>query len=121
MPPGRGATASVGSTEARTVAGSGADECAVGDSRASNTDPVRKSIDDGETGRLAGFFDAERFALGALEVLRDPTAHRAVADRAAAMTAFICECWQRASTSDPRCSLQRRGSYVSYPVLPLSR
>jgi hypothetical protein len=36
-------------------------------------------------GRLAGFFDAEGFASRALEVLRDPKAHRAVGDRAAAM------------------------------------
>jgi hypothetical protein len=38
-----------------------------------------------ETGRLAGFFDAERFSRRALEVLRDPKAYRAVGDRTAVM------------------------------------
>jgi hypothetical protein len=41
--------------------------------------------DDGETGRLDGFLDAEEFASCALEVIRDPKAHRAVGDRAAVM------------------------------------
>ena len=72
-------------TKRCTAAGSGPDDCAVGHSRASDTDPVRETIDGGETGRLAGFFDAEGFASRALEVLRDPKAHRAVGDGAAAM------------------------------------
>ena len=76
--------ASVDPTD-RTAAGSGPDDCAVRHGSASDTDPVRETIDDGETGRLAGFFDAEGFASRALEVQRDPKAHCAVGDRAAAM------------------------------------
>jgi glycosyltransferase involved in cell wall biosynthesis len=52
---------------------------------ASDTEPVREVIIDGETGLFAGFFDVEGFARRALEVLRDPTAFRDVGDRAAAM------------------------------------
>jgi glycosyltransferase involved in cell wall biosynthesis len=52
---------------------------------ASDTEPVREVLVDGETGLLAGFFDVEGFARRALDVLRDPTAFREVGDRAAAM------------------------------------
>ena len=52
---------------------------------ASDTEPVREVIVDGETGLLAGFFDVEAFARRALDVLRDPPAFRDLGDRAAAM------------------------------------
>jgi glycosyltransferase involved in cell wall biosynthesis len=52
---------------------------------ASDTEPVREVIVDGETGLLAGFFDVEAFARRALEVLRAPPAFRELGDRAAAM------------------------------------
>ena len=50
---------------------------------ASDTEPVREVIVDGETGLLAGFFDIEGFARRALDVLRDPAAFRDVGNRAA--------------------------------------
>ena len=77
--------ASVDPTEARTAAGSGPDDSAVRQSRASDTDPVRETIDDGETGRLAGFFDAEGSPRAPSRSCSDPKAHCAVGDRAAAM------------------------------------
>jgi glycosyltransferase involved in cell wall biosynthesis len=52
---------------------------------ASDTEPVREVVVDGETGILAGFFDVDAFARRALEVLRDPTAFRPLGARAAAM------------------------------------
>jgi glycosyltransferase involved in cell wall biosynthesis len=52
---------------------------------ASDTEPVREVLVDGETGLLAGFFDVEAFARRALDVLRDPSAFRDMGDRAAAM------------------------------------
>jgi hypothetical protein len=81
-------------TEARTAARSGPDDCPVRHSRASDTAAVREAIDDGETGRLAGFFEAEGFASRALEVQRDPKAHCVVGDRPAAV---IEERYSRAS------------------------
>jgi hypothetical protein len=61
------------------------DDTAVRHRRASDTDPVRETIDDNETGRLAGFFDAEGFASRAQEVQGDRKAHRTAGGRAAAM------------------------------------
>ncbi len=52
---------------------------------ASDTEPVREVVVNGETGLLAGFFDVNAFARRAIEVLRDPTAFRHLGDRAAAM------------------------------------
>lgn len=52
---------------------------------ASDTEPVREVIVEGETGLLASFFDVEAFARRALDVLRDPRAYRDVGNRAATM------------------------------------
>jgi glycosyltransferase involved in cell wall biosynthesis len=52
---------------------------------ASDTEPVREVITDGETGLLAGFFDVEAFARRALDVLRDPPAFRGLGQQAAAL------------------------------------
>lgn len=52
---------------------------------ASDTEPVREMIADGETGLLADFFDVEGFASRALDVLRDPPAYRGLGERGAAM------------------------------------
>jgi glycosyltransferase involved in cell wall biosynthesis len=48
---------------------------------ASDTEPVREVVADGETGLLAGFFDVEGLAARALEVLRDPEAYRPLGQR----------------------------------------
>ena len=42
----------------------------------SNTSPVREMIRDGENGLLADFFKPEEFAAKAIQVLKDPDAHR---------------------------------------------
>jgi glycosyltransferase involved in cell wall biosynthesis len=52
---------------------------------ASDTEPVREVIVDGETGLLAGFSDVNAFARRALDVLREPRAFRDLGDRASAM------------------------------------
>ena len=52
---------------------------------ASQTEPVREAIVDGETGLLAGLFDVKAFARRAVDVLRDPRAYREVRNRAATM------------------------------------
>ena len=52
---------------------------------ASDTEPVREVITDGETGLLAGFFDVEAFTRRALDVLRDPPAFRGMGEKAAAL------------------------------------
>jgi glycosyltransferase involved in cell wall biosynthesis len=53
---------------------------------ASDTEPVREVIADGENGLLCDFFDAAGFAERALEVLADPRGHRDRLGRAAART-----------------------------------
>lgn len=50
---------------------------------ASDTAPVREMIEDGRNGRLCGFYDVEGFADRAIEVLRDPEAHRFLGREAA--------------------------------------
>ena len=52
---------------------------------ASDTEPVREVLTDGETGLLAGFFDVEAFTRRALDVLRDPPAFRGLGEKAAAL------------------------------------
>ncbi|WP_165219280.1 glycosyltransferase [Aquisphaera insulae] len=52
---------------------------------ASDTEPVREVIREGETGLLADFFDHEAFARRAIEVLREPRAFRSLGDQGAAM------------------------------------
>ena len=43
---------------------------------ASDTAPVREMIEDGQNGRLCGFYDVEGFAERAVEILREPGAFR---------------------------------------------
>lgn len=52
---------------------------------ASSTAPVREMIVDGQNGLLANFFDVEEIAAKAVEVLRDPAAHRPLGRAAEAM------------------------------------
>lgn len=52
----------------------------------SDTEPVREVIGDGVNGLLVDFFDDERFAERALEVLDDPGGHRRTLGRAAIET-----------------------------------
>ncbi len=51
---------------------------------ASDTEPVREMIEDGQNGRLCGFFDVDGFATRAVEVLRDPGAFQHLGRAAAA-------------------------------------
>jgi glycosyltransferase involved in cell wall biosynthesis len=49
---------------------------------ASDTEPVREVIDDGDNGLLRDFFDVEGLAAEAVEVLRDPAAYAPLGERA---------------------------------------
>ena len=49
---------------------------------ASDTPPVREFVEDGKNGLVCDFFDADRFAARALEVLADPSAFRPLGDAA---------------------------------------
>lgn len=51
----------------------------------SDTAPVREMIRDGETGLLADFFDVDRIASKAVDVLKDPDAHRPLGEAARRM------------------------------------
>jgi glycosyltransferase involved in cell wall biosynthesis len=52
---------------------------------ASDVPPVREVVEDGRTGLLADFFDADALAARALEVLRDPAGHRPLGAAARAL------------------------------------
>lgn len=52
---------------------------------ASDTAPVREMIEHGRNGLLVDFFDVEGFAARAVEVLRDPAAHRPLGEAGAAL------------------------------------
>lgn len=54
----------------------------------SNTAPVQEVIQDGENGLLCDFFDVDGLTTRALEVLRDPAAHRMLG---AAARATVCQ------------------------------
>ena len=52
---------------------------------ASNTEPVREVVTDGNNGLLADFFDVDGLSDMALAVLRDPAAHQPLGDHAAVL------------------------------------